>query len=119
MALAMQRRVRELQARWFAAGIEEPFQIRIGINTGMASVGDFGSAGRIAYSAIGTQTNLASRIQAACTPGRILISHSTWALVHDVFPCVERGSIEVKGLHYPVRVYEVTDDSEPDGIERA
>jgi class 3 adenylate cyclase len=116
MAIAMQRRVRELRSQWFAAGIEEPFHVRIGINTGTASVGDFGSAGRIAYSAVGTQTNLAARIQDACTPGRILISHSTWALVHDVFPCVERGSLEAKGLHYPVRVYEVIDDrSSADG----
>jgi class 3 adenylate cyclase len=111
MALAMQRRMRELQARWFDAGVEEPFEIRIGINTGMVSVGDFGSAGRIAYSAMGNQTNLTARIQAACTSGRILISHATWALVHDAFPCVEHGTIEVKGLHYPVRVYEVRDEA--------
>ena len=36
-----------------------------------------------------------------------MISHTTWALVKDEIPCVERGEIEVKGLHYPVRVYEV------------
>jgi len=107
MALAMQRRMTELGEKWFAEGIQTPFRIRVGINTGVASVGDFGSAGRTTYSAIGNQTNLTARIQEHCEPGRVLISHTTWALVNDEIPCEERGEIEVKGLHYPVRVYEV------------
>jgi class 3 adenylate cyclase len=107
MADAMQRRMGELREKWFQEGIQEPFQIRIGINTGVASVGDFGSAGRITYSAIGNQTNLTARIQAACAPGKILVSHTTWALVKDRITSNERGEIQVKGLHYPVRVYEV------------
>jgi adenylate cyclase len=107
MAEAMQRRMGELREKWFQDGIQEPFRIRIGINTGVASVGDFGSAGRITYSAIGNQTNLTARIQAACEPGKILVSHTTWALVKDRIACKERGEIQVKGLHYPVRVYEV------------
>lgn len=107
MALAMQERMAELRRRWFEAGVETPFAIRIGINTGMASVGDFGSTGRTTYSAIGNQTNLTARIQEACEPGKVLLSHSTWALVKDELPCTERGRIEVKGIHYPVRIYEV------------
>jgi hypothetical protein len=57
----------------------------------------------------GIQTNLTARIQDRCEPGRVLISHTTWALVHDEIPCKARGEIEVKGLHYPIKVYEVTD----------
>lgn len=108
MATAMQQRMSDLGEKWFAAGIQTPFRIRIGINTGTASVGDFGSLGRLTYSAIGNQTNLTARIQAACEPGRVLISHTTWALVKDEIPCKDRGEIQVEGLHYPVRVYEVT-----------
>jgi adenylate cyclase len=107
MALAMQARMRELRERWFQAGIAHPFRIRIGINTGVASVGDFGSEGRTTYSAIGNQTNLTARVQAACEPGRVLVTHTTWALVKDAIPCTEKGELTVKGLHYPVRVYEV------------
>jgi class 3 adenylate cyclase len=107
MALAMQRRMAQLHAVWLARGIQAPFRARIGINTGHASVGDFGSAGRKVYSAIGVQTNLAARIQAHCEPGRVLISHSTWGLVHEDFSCVERGEMQFKGLHYVVQVYEV------------
>ena len=47
----------------------------------------------------GVHVNLASRLEGACEPGQILISHSTWALVKD--------DIEVKGLSRPVRVYSV------------
>lgn len=109
MALAMQARMRVLAKRWYEGGIVDPFRIRIGVNTGVASVGDFGSEGRITYSAIGNQTNLTARVQAACAPGRVLVTHTTWALVKDAIPCSEQGEIEVKGLHYPVRVYEVAD----------
>ena len=105
----MQRRMGELGKKWFEEGIQTPFRIRIGINTGVASVGDFGSEGRKTYSAIGNQTNLTARIQAQCIPGRILISHATWALVREDILCEERGEIDVKGLHYPVRIYEVTE----------
>jgi class 3 adenylate cyclase len=111
MAIAMQRRMSALGEKWFTAGIQTPFRIRIGVNTGTASVGDFGSTGRITYSAIGNQTNLAARLQTACAPGRILISHTTWALVKDEIPCTERGEIRVEGLHYPVRVYDVAWES--------
>ena len=51
--------------------------------------------------------NLPARLESHCEPGRILISHATWGLVHDEISCIERGEIEVKGLHYPVKVYEV------------
>ncbi len=76
MALEMQRRMLELKDVWVHRGIRKPLRVRIGINTGHASVGDFGSEGRKVYSAIGVQTNIAARIQAACEPGRVLISDS-------------------------------------------
>jgi adenylate cyclase len=107
MAQAMQRRMAELRLSWFATGFERPFRIRIGIHTGIASVGNFGSADRMAYSAIGKETNLTARIQSHCDPGGILISHSTWALVRDEIECHEKGEITVKGIHHPVRIYAV------------
>ena len=108
MSLDMQKRMSELQPAWFKRGFQRPFRIRIGINTGYASVGDFGSRGRMVYTAIGIQANLAARIQAQCVPGKVLISHTTWALVHEDIPCTSQGEIQVKGIHYPVKVYEVS-----------
>jgi adenylate cyclase len=110
MSVRMQQRMAELRVKWYEQGIQTPFRIRIGINTGIASVGDFGSEGRTTYSAIGIQTNLTARIQDQCEPGRVLISHSTWALIHDEIPCEERGEIQVKGVHYPVKIYMVAEE---------
>lgn len=107
MAVDMQRRLVELKDIWLQRGIRKPFRARIGINTGHASVGDYGSPGRKVYSAIGLQTNIAARIQAQCEPGRVLLSDTTWALVRDEIPATDRGEIQMKGVHYPVQAYEV------------
>jgi len=107
MARQMQKRMDQLREKWFHEGIQAPFQVRMGINTGLASVGNFGSQERMDYTAIGNQVNLAARLQSHAEPGRILVSHSTWALVKDEFSASPKGEIQVKGIHYPVKVYEL------------
>ena len=107
MALAMQARTAELAGTWLDVGLQAPLRVRMGINTGPASVGNFGSAGRMDFTAIGNQVNLAARVQSHCPPGSVLITHSTWALVKDRIACAPAGDMTVKGIHYPVRVYEV------------
>lgn len=113
MAVAMQRRMVVLREKWFSSGIEHPFQIRCGVNTGMATVGAFGAEGRREYSAVGLQTNIAARLEGACTPGKVMISHATWALVHEKFECVDLGDRELKGVGRPMKVYEI-DPHKPD-----
>ena len=107
MAIEMQHKMAELQQKWFNEGIELPLQIRCGINTGMATVGSFGSRQRSEYSAMGMQVNLASRLETACKPGGVLISHSTWALVNNQVETLPHATIEMKGFSRPIRVYEV------------
>lgn len=107
MAIEMQNKMDELNKRWFDAGIDEKFQIRCGINTGMATVGGYGSSNRKEYTAMGMQVNIAARIEAACTPGNILLSHSTWSLVKDNVQCKRLEKIEIKGYHKPIKIYEV------------
>jgi class 3 adenylate cyclase len=107
MAIDMQCKMTELQQKWFEEGIEQALQIRCGISTGMATVGGFGSGDRKAYTAMGMQVNLASRLESACEPGGILIGHPTWALVKTEIECEPRGQIEVKGFSRPVRAYAV------------
>jgi class 3 adenylate cyclase len=108
MALEMQEAITTLAKEWAAAGLDQTFRVRMGINTGVASVGNFGSKGRVDYTAIGRQVNLAVRLQASCEPGRILISHTTWLLVQDEFECTPREEITVEGVRTPLRTYEVT-----------
>ncbi|HET9244248.1 MAG TPA: PAS-domain containing protein, partial [Xanthobacteraceae bacterium] len=58
MAIAMRKRMLELQDVWRASGIENPLQARIGINTGYCTVGNFGSEDRMDYTIIGGGVNL-------------------------------------------------------------
>jgi adenylate cyclase len=107
MASDMQERMKTLQEGWLARGFERPFQIRIGINTGVTCVGDFGSEGRRLYSAVGVQANLAVRIQSFCEPGRILVCEQTAALVSGAVQTVPKAEVPVKHLARAVPVFEV------------
>ncbi|MBR0826552.1 PAS-domain containing protein [Bradyrhizobium manausense] len=118
MAIAMRKRMLELQDVWRTSGIEKPLRCRIGINTGYCTVGNFGSEDRMDYTIIGGGVNLASRLEAAATPGEILISFETYANVRDQIHCEERGHISVKGIAYPVATYQVVDAYENLGTER-
>ncbi len=109
MAIAMRERMRDLQVMWRDSGTEKPLQCRIGINTGFCTVGNFGSEDRMDYTIIGGGVNLASRLESASTPGEILISYETYALVKNEIDCEEHGEITVKGIAYPVATYQVVD----------
>ncbi len=109
MAIDMQRRMRELQQEWRHVGSEKPFQIRIGINTGFCTVGNFGSADRMDYTVIGGEVNLAARLQSHAELGGILIGHETYALVRNDVVTEEMAPITVKGFPAPVPVYRVLD----------
>ncbi len=104
-AQAMQARLPSLNLQWHRLGVSEPMQMRIGIDTGVLSVGSFGSEGRMTYTAIGLHANIAARLQAHCEPGRILLSDSSWHLIKDRILCEPRGEVQCKGVHYPVPVY--------------
>ncbi len=107
MAIAMQRRMQEIQAGWLKQGLERPFRLRIGINTGFCTVGNFGSEDRMDYTIIGNEVNLASRLQEHAPLGGILVAHETYALVHEAVACTERDPVQVKGFPKPIRNYEV------------
>ena len=112
MAVAMQRRMADLRAEWLDAGLEKPFRLRIGINTGFCTVGNFGSEARMDYTIIGGAVNLAARLQAHTEPGRVLLSHETWSLVRDTIPADEQPPLELKGFAKPVRCYRVRESGD-------
>lgn len=107
MAAEMQAAVADLNEGWARAGIDAHLEVRMGISTGMATVGNIGSESRTKYTAVGRSMNLAARLQTACAPGRVLISHCTWLLVRDDVDCVAMGEVQLKGIPAPARVYEV------------
>ena len=107
MAIAMQRRMRELEQDWRKRGLERPFRIRMGICTGFCTVGNFGSQDRMDYTIIGNEVNLAARLQSAAEPGGILISHETNALVQDIVLTEEQPPMTVKGFLRPISSYKL------------
>jgi len=109
MAIAMRKHLRNLQKQWRVQGVSKPLEMRVGINTGYCTVGNFGTENRMDYTVLGTEVNLSSRLEAAAKPGQILISSSTYALVKDRVMCRKRGEIEVKGFAQPITVYDVLD----------
>jgi class 3 adenylate cyclase len=115
-ARAMQARLPALNRRWREMGVREPVQMRVGISTGVLSVGSFGSAGRVTYTAIGLHTNIAARLEAHCEPGGILMSATTWELARERVACEPRGEVQCKGVREPVSAYAprpVEDDLAP------
>jgi class 3 adenylate cyclase len=107
MAIAMQRRMQELQSEWLDMGLERPFQLRIGINTGFCTVGNFGSEDRMDYTIIGNEVNLAARLESHAEVGGILLAHETYSLVKDTVLAEEGDTLTVKGFAKPVRTYSV------------
>lgn len=80
-------------------------EVRIGVNTGECTVGNFGSADRMDYTIIGKEVNVAARLETAAQSGKILLSESTYDLVKDEIQCGFRGEIQVKGISRPLMTY--------------
>ena len=105
MAVAMQRRMAQLQSRWATRGLNKPFHMRVGINTGYCNVGNFGSAQRMDYTIIGGAVNLAARLQQMGEPDGVLMTFKTFSLVSGEFMAEERAPITVKGIAREIRCF--------------
>lgn len=109
MAIAMRKHMKVLRQHWRAQGIDKPLEIRMGINTGYCTVGNFGADTRMDYTIIGREVNLASRLESAAESGEILMSNETHSLTKDVVMARDKGQINVKGFSRPVQIFQVVD----------
>lgn len=107
MALEMQERMHEIRDIWKQKGINHHLEIRVGINTGYVTIGNFGSNKRMDYTIIGGQVNAASRLEHISSKGGILISGATYLLVKDLVEATFKGKLRVKGITHPIEVYEI------------
>lgn len=105
MALAMQHRITELNVKWRGEGIEHPFRVRMGVNSGYCNVGNFGSTDRMDYTIIGAEANLAARLQSIAEAGRIVVSYETYALVRRMLVAHPLPPITMKGISREVVPY--------------
>jgi len=113
-AFAMMEKLKLLQEDWAKRGLPE-VAIRIGINTGIVSVGNFGSDQRFDYTVMGDNVNLASRLEGAnkAYGTSIIISEYTKAALGEEFYCRMVDMVRVKGKDIPVLIYEPLCEGEP------
>jgi len=87
---------RERLVRERGAAFSE-FDIRIGINTGLAVIGDVGGGQAVEYTGMGDAVNVAARLQSMATVGTMVVSDHTLQLVPPVFEWEPLGEVDVKG----------------------
>lgn len=88
-----------------AASEQLEIPVRFGLNSGMAAVGNFGSARQMNYTIIGQAVNVASRLESNSEPGRILVSEATLQLIQGHFRYEPRGMIPLKGVEHKLMTY--------------
>jgi adenylate cyclase len=101
--------IREMQKKWEYQG-KPHLDIGIGLNSGVASVGNMGSALRYGYTALGDTVNLSSRLEGLNKDygTHILVHETTYSAVKgDGFVFRELDLIRVKGKLQPVTIYEL------------
>ena len=117
-ALRMMQRVREMQQEWQAQG-KPKLDIGIGLNSGVASVGNMGSALRYGYTALGDTVNLSSRLEGLNKDygTHIIVNETTYTATREAnFMYRELDVILVKGKSQPVTIYELIGRRDTPGV---
>ncbi len=107
-AIGMVKRLRQLQKKWKAEGMPV-LDAGIGINLGVATVGNLGSTKRFDYTLVGDAVNAASRIESLNKEyhSHIIISSTTRDQLTTSVPTKDLGEVYVKGKDKPLRLFEV------------
>src|SRR5262245_24075273 len=105
MALEMREAIGSLTNKWRRFGHDIGFGI--GIAHGFATLGTIGFEGRFDYAAIGTVSNVASRLCDEAKPGQILISPRVLVAVEDAVTVEPVGEFALKGIRRPLAAYNV------------
>ncbi|MFT3695917.1 MAG: adenylate/guanylate cyclase domain-containing protein [Kofleriaceae bacterium] len=105
-ALDMQHWLEVSNDSWFERfGIK--IELAIGVNSGEAVVGNFGSESRMEYTAIGDIVNVAARLEAIARPSQVLTTRATMERANDNFTFISLGARSITGKTDPVDLYEV------------
>jgi class 3 adenylate cyclase len=104
-ALDMREAISALTEKWSRLGHDLGFGI--GIAHGYATLGTIGFEGRFDYSAIGTVSNVASRLCDEAKPGQILITPRVLMAVEDAVTVEPIGEFALKGIRRPLAAHNV------------
>ena len=105
LALGMRDRAELLAIEWRRRGHD--LRLGVGIAAGYATCGQVGFEGRYEYAAIGTVTNLASRLCSEAKGGQVLISQRVHTMLDGAAQTQHIGDIEFKGIAKAVPTYVV------------
>jgi len=105
MTVAMRDAMEDLAAQWRRLGFE--LHVGVGIAQGYATIGAIGFEGRLDYGAIGSVTNLASRLCAEAAPGQILISQRVHAEAGALIDAEPVGELHLKGFQRAIPAFSV------------
>lgn len=113
-AIRQMQRLDELNQGWPP---EKRINIGIGLNSGIMTVGNMGSLGRMNYTLMGDNVNLGARLEGTNKQygTNIIVSEYTYGLVKDRIVARELDNIRVKGKNKPVQIYELIDI--PEGLD--
>ena len=117
-ALAMIGRLPALNARW-AGRLPEPVDYSVGINSGVAQVGNMGTEHRFKYGVLGNVVNVASRVQGATKylKTRLVVSQSTLDRVGGGFESRRLAEVRVVNIGEPLQLHELVARGEPGWAE--
>ncbi len=110
--LAMQLAMAEVNQRLTAKGAAE-LEMGIGIHSGRVIVGNIGSLRRTKYAAVGSNVNLAGRIESFTTGGQLLISETTRQKIKSPLRIDGQFQVEPKGAAASIQLHEVGGIGEP------
>ena len=110
--LAMQLAMADVNQRLIAKGASA-LEMGIGIHTGRVVVGNIGSLRRTKYAAVGSNVNLAGRIESFTTGGQLLISESTREQINTSLRIDGQFQVEPKGVTRSLLVLEIGGIGEP------
>jgi adenylate cyclase len=105
MAIEMRDRIGQLTEKWRNRGHSLGFGI--GIALGYATLGQVGFEHRLEYAAIGSVTNLASRLCGEAKPGQIVVSRRVYGMVEPWVDAAPMDDLQLKGFNHPVLAMEI------------
>lgn len=95
---------------WFHESLPPEYRLKVnfGIHSGVAVVGNVGTAQLMNFTAVGDTVNVASRLQSMATNGRILVSKVVYDATESFVIGLSRGALIVKGRKLPVETYQIS-----------
>jgi adenylate cyclase len=113
-ALAMCGQLPRLNERWQSV-LGEKMEVGIGLNTGVARVGNTGSKRKFKYGPLGNMVNVANRVEGATKflKLRLLATGATYAAGCRGCDARRIGKVRVNNITAPVELYELHGSNDP------